>query len=321
MNKIVIGFFLMSMIAQAEVFKVGVLAPDGTNWAKSLKALNKEIEEKTKGEITFKYYFGGSQGDESDVLRKIRIGQLQGGIFTGKTLGDINGDVRVMEVPFNFMSNREKGNQILNKMSPYLSQGMESKGFVNLGFFEIGFVYFISKKKVTDLNSLQGIKIWSWDGDPLVAAMIESMNLVSVPLSLPDVLSSLSTGVIEAAYAPAVGIVALQWNTKIKYLLDFPISYSVGAFLLDSKSLSKTSAANIDLIKKLSMKHIQNINNANIADNKESLQLMKSSGVEFINFSKKDIEQGIKVRGQVLNTLKGKVISAKAIEMLQAELK
>jgi TRAP-type C4-dicarboxylate transport system substrate-binding protein len=309
------------MIAQAEVFKVGVLAPDGTNWAKSLKALNKEIEEKTKGEISFKYYFGGSQGDESDVLRKIRIGQLQGGIFTGKTLGDINGDVRVMEIPFNFMSDREKGNQTLNKMSFYLGQGMESKGFTNLGFFEIGFVYFISKKKVTDLNSLQGIKIWSWDGDPLVAAMIESMHLVSVPLSLPDVLSSLSTGVIEAAYAPAVGIVALQWNTKIKYLLDFPISYSVGAFLLDSKSLSKISAANVVLLKKLSMQHIQNINNANVADNKESLKLMKSSGVEFINFSKKDIEQGIKVRGQVLNTLKGKVISAKAIELLQAELK
>jgi TRAP-type C4-dicarboxylate transport system substrate-binding protein len=321
MKKLGFCFFIMSIVVQAEVFKVGVLAPDGTNWAKSLKALNKEIEAQTKGEVSFKYYFGGSQGDESDVLRKIRIGQLQGGIFTGKTLGDINGDVRIMEVPFNFMNDREKGNRTLNKLSPFLSQGLSSLGFINLGFFEIGFVYFISKNKVSDLNSLKGIKIWSWDGDPLVAAMIENMNLVSVPLSLPDVLSSLSTGVIEAAYAPAVGIVALQWNTKIKYLLDFPISYSVGAFLLDSKSLNKISTSNIALLKKLSIKHIQNINTANIADNQESLKSMKSSGVEFISFSKKDIEQGVKVRSQVLNMLKGKVISAKAIELLQAELK
>jgi TRAP-type C4-dicarboxylate transport system substrate-binding protein len=151
--------------------------------------------------------------------------------------------------------------------------------------------------------------------------MIESMNLVSVPLSLPDVLSSLSTGVIEAAYAPAVGIVALQWNTKIKYLLDFPISYSVGAFLLDSKSLGKISAPHNALLKKLSLKHIHDINMANITDNLESLKSMKSSGVEFINFNKKDIEQGVKVRSQVLKMLRGKVISPKAIDLLQMELK
>jgi len=325
MSRFVICYFFIGLLfsakMNAEVFKVALLAPEGTNWAKSLKALNKEIEAQTHGEISFKFYYGGSQGDELDVLRKIRIGQLHGGIFTGKTLGDINGDVRVMEIPFNFMNNREKALSTLNNLAPFLSQGLGKAGFLNLGFFEIGLVYFISKNVVSDLNSLKGLKIWSWEGDPLVAAMIDSLHLVSVPLALPDVLSSLSTGVVEAAYGPAVGIMALQWNTKIKYLLDFPISYSVGAFLLNAKTTAKISPANLVILKKLAAKHVLNINAANIIDDKEALTAMKAAGIEFIRFNKKDIEQGLKVREQVINVLKNKVISPKAIELLQSELK
>ena len=112
----------------------------------------------------------------------------------------------------------------------------------NLGFFEIGNVYFVSQKKTDSLKSMMGVKIWSWEGDELVSTMIESMKFVSVPLPLPDVLSSLSTGIIEAAYAPPLGILSLQWNTKIKYLIDFPTAFSIGALLISKKSWDKISA-------------------------------------------------------------------------------
>ena len=86
MKKIVsvIAFsFLLCANTFGVTLKVGVLAPEGTNWSNSLKKMAKEIREKTNKKVKIKFYFGGSQGDEPDVLRKIRVGQLHGGIFTG----------------------------------------------------------------------------------------------------------------------------------------------------------------------------------------------------------------------------------------------
>ncbi len=86
----------------AQQIKLAVLVPEGTTWGNSLKKLSREVDTATAGGVSFKVYYGGVSGDEPDVLRKVRIGQLHGGIFTGKTLGDIHGDVRAMEVPFTF---------------------------------------------------------------------------------------------------------------------------------------------------------------------------------------------------------------------------
>ena len=65
------------------------------------------------------------------------------------------------------------------------------------------------------------------------------MQLVGVPLGLQDVLTSLSTGIIDTAYASPMGVLALQWQTKIKYLVDYPVTYSVGALLLRQKFWDK----------------------------------------------------------------------------------
>ncbi len=300
--------------------KVGVLAPEGTNWSNSLKKMAKEIKEKTNKKVKIKFYFGGSQGDEPDVLRKIRVGQLHGGIFTGKTLGDINGDVRVVELPFTFYHDRKKALGIVQKMEPFFNKKFEENEFKNLGFFEIGNVYFVSQKKTDSLKNMMGVKIWSWEGDTLVSTMIETMKFVSVPLPLPDVLSSLSTGIIQAAYAPPLGIISLQWNTKIKYVIDLPISFSVGAFLLSDKGWAKVKPEHRKTVEDIAKKYITEVNSGNDKDNKDALAVMKSQGIEFLKFSDADVAKGKELRTEVIGKLKGKLFSAEALKRLESNL-
>ncbi len=311
---------VFTLSTQALTVKVGVLAPEGTSWAKNLKRMAKEIKKATNRKVKIKFYFGGAQGDEPDVLRKIRVGQLHGGIFTGKTLGEINGDVRVIELPFTFYHDRKKAWSTVEKMTPFFNKSFGKSQFENLGFFEIGMVYFVSQKRTQSLDSLDGVKIWSWEGDELVASMIETMNLVSVPLPLPDVLSSLSTGIIDAAYAPPLGILSLQWNTKIKYLVDFPLSFSVGAFLVGQKTWKKISPEHKKIVKEISARYVKNVNEANAKDNVEALTSLKSTGIEFLQFPKNDIERGKQLRTKIIGKLKGKLFSEKALKMLEAEL-
>ncbi|MCF8058815.1 MAG: TRAP transporter substrate-binding protein DctP [Bacteriovoracaceae bacterium] len=313
-------FFLTMTSSFAGRIKVGVLAPEGTNWAKHMKEMGKEIKTKTNGDVSFKFYFGGAQGDEVDVLRKVRINQLQGGIFTGKTLGDIHGDTRVVEIPFVFGGDRGKAWNSVQKLTPFFNKGLEAEGFKNLGFFEIGLVYFVSQKKTENLAALKGVKIWSWEGDKIVEAMIEKMKLVSVPLPLPDVLSSLSTGIIEAAYAPAMPIIALQWSSKVKYLVDFPIAFSLGSFLISKKAWSSISAANQKIVAEVAKVYMAKVNESNIADNVEALNAIKANGVEFIKFPKADEETAKTLKQEIMTKLKGKLFSEEALKKLNSSL-
>lgn len=322
MKKTIATLFLTFLIfsSNAARIKVGVLAPEGTNWAKHMKNMGKEIKKKTDGKVKFKFYFGGAQGDEVDVLRKVRINQLQGGIFTGKTLGDIYGDIRLVEIPFVFGGDRAKAWSTVQKLTPYFDKGIEGAGFVNLGFFEIGLVYFVSQEKTENLGALKGVKIWSWEGDRIVETMIEKMKLVSVPLPLPDVLSSLSTGIIEAAYAPAMPIIALQWSSKVKYLVDFPVAYSVGSFLISKKAWAKVKPEHRKIVKEVSDKYMAMVNDSNIADNVAALSTIKEGGVEFLKFPKADEDKAKALKQEIMTKLKGKLFTEQGLKKLKAAL-
>ncbi|MEA9357134.1 TRAP transporter substrate-binding protein DctP [Bacteriovorax sp. PP10] len=320
MKTILLSLTMLASLNLHAAVKVGVLAPEGTGWAKNIKKMASEIKDATKGNVEFKIYYGGSQGDEQDVLRKIRIGQLQGGIFTGKTLGEINGDVRVIEIPFTFNHNREKALRTLQAMEPFFDQKFAEKKFKSLATFEIGQVYFVTQKKVTDLNGIKNLKIWSWDGDPIVTNMFESMNLTGVPLALPDVLASLSTGIIDAAYAPPIGMIALQWNTKVKYMIDFPVSYSIGAFVITSDAWAKVSPADQKLTMEIAKKYEKEINLGNAKDNEDALAAMKAQKIEFVKFSDAEIKVAQGYRNAMVKKLTGKLFTPDALKKLEAEI-
>jgi len=311
-------FFVQSLFATT--LKLAVLTPEGTTWSNSLKDMAKEIKTATNGDVELKIYYGGVAGDEPDVLRKIRVKQLHGGIFTGKTLGEIYGDVRALELPFNFKLDRNKAYQTLVKMTPTFNAGFTKKGFKTLGYYEVGLIYLVSTKKATNMDELKGLKIWAWEGDQLVATMVESLKLVSVPLALPDVLASLSTGVIDAAYSSPLGILALQWQTKIKYLVDFPVAYSVAAFLISESEWAKVKPASQKIIEDIAKKYSDIANQTTIKENEDALASLKKINIEFLKFPESDMKKGDAIRADVVNKLKGKLISAEAINTLNKDL-
>lgn len=311
--KLFIATFLLLNIAFGKTFKISTLAPEGTTWANNLKKLAKEIKSKTNGKVKFKVYYGGVAGDEPDVLRKIRIGQMHGGIFTGRALGDVYKDVRVMEVPFNFKDNRSQMRKVLDELTPTFDSGFDKNGFTNLGFFEIGQVYLVSTKEIKDLSSLNGVKVWAWEGDDVAEALVKEMKLVSVPLALPDVLSSLSTGVIDAAYNSTMGMLALQWNSKIKFLVNYPVTYSIGAFLVSKKVWGKVDATNQKLVRDLVAEFLKKNSDDTIKENKEAFDALKALGVKVITFPSGDTAKGDTINNNLFQKLQTNGVLSKEI--------
>ena len=138
--------------------KFATLLPTGTSWTKTLDNWVKDIEQKSNGRLKFKVYPGGVMGDEPDVLRKIRKGQLHGGLFSGYGIGRIYSPARILELPFLF-KNTDESDYVRNKLMPEIDAGFREKGFELLGWPEVGAIHFFSKHKIASIEDMRKSRI------------------------------------------------------------------------------------------------------------------------------------------------------------------
>lgn len=263
------------------VIKFATLAPDGSTWMKVMRSFDAELRQQTDNRVGFKFYPGGVQGDEMDVLRKIRNGQLHAGGFTGFGLGAIVSGFRAMELPFMYQ-NLGEVDYTRKKMDPYYTQQFEDKGFTILGWADVGFIYLYSDEPIRSPQDLQNAKVWTWSGDKLAAIFFKAFQISPIPLALPDVLTSLQMGVVNAVYAPPLACIALQWFTRVRYMTDVPITYGFGAMLVSNKIVKKLSADDATTLHELGEKYATMLIDKTRVQNRESIDIIQAEGVEII---------------------------------------
>jgi len=261
--------------------KFATLAPEGSSWMKIMHAIDDEVRVRTDNRLGFKFYPGGVQGDEKEVLRKIRNGQLHGGGFTGFGLGAIVSDTRVLEMPFMFDSLDEL-DHVRGRIEGQLKDLFAAKGYLNLGWVDVGFIYIFSNEAIANPDDLQQAKMWVWAGDPLAELFFKAFGLSPIPLAAPDVLTSLQTGVIDAAYASPLACVALQWFTRIDYMTDVPITHGLGAALVSQKALRKVDAADVAILNEVAGPLLRELTELTRVQNVEALGEMEKEGIEVV---------------------------------------
>jgi TRAP-type C4-dicarboxylate transport system substrate-binding protein len=268
--------------AQGVSLKIATMAPDGTIWMKGLQKAADEVSERTEGRVSFRFYPGGTMGDDSAVLRKIRIGQLQGGVVLAGSLADIDPDLEIYSLPLLFRSNGEV-DYVRERMDQILIDGLEEKGFVAFGFTETGFTYLMSAKPTRTFDDLKGRKTWMMQDDPVSLAIVEAAGLSPVPLPISDVLTGLQTGLIDTVAAPAVGAIALQWFTKAKYVTDLPITYVCGTTVVSAAAFNRISAEDQETVREVMGRANRTLDETSRTDNEEARKALAGQGVEFVD--------------------------------------
>jgi len=266
------------------MIKFATLAPEGSTWMKSMHQMDDEIRARTDNRVGFKFYPGGVQGDEKDVLRKIRNGQLHGGGFTGFGLGAVAADVRVLEMPFMFRDLAEL-DYVRGKIDGQLDQVFDDGGYVNLGWVDVGFVYIFSKKPIATPEELAAARMWVWAGDPLAELFFKAFEISPIPLAAPDVLTALQTGVIDSAYSSTLGCIALQWFTRVSYMTDVPITHGMGAALISKKALRKVSPEDLAIMQEVAGPILRELTEKTRVQNQEAIEEMKKEGVQVVEVS------------------------------------
>ncbi len=283
MKQLLLVAFLVAAIApaQATTLKLATLAPDGTTWMKEFRKSAALIAKQTNNRVKIKFYPGGIMGNEKSVLRKIRLGQLQGGAMTSGGLNKISSKNQIYGLPFKFKTYDEV-DYVRARMDHVITDAIEKKGYVTFGLAEGGFAYIMSKVPVERFMALKGKKVWTPEGDAIARTLMETYDLSPTALPLTDVLTGLQTGLIDVVAATPSFAIALQWHSKVNYLTYYPVFYSIGAFIISKKAFKKISPADQKIVRKELSSVVIKLNKINREDNKKALLALKKYGIKFI---------------------------------------
>jgi TRAP-type C4-dicarboxylate transport system substrate-binding protein len=275
-------------VAAAEL-KIATVAPDGSHWMQEIRAGAAEIKTRTDGRVALKFYPGGVMGTDSQVLRKIRVNQLQGGAFTAGGLGERYVGLNIYGIPLLFRS-LEEVDAVRAQLDPKLMAGLEQAGFVSFGFVEGGFANLFANEPIRGVDEMRRKKVWVPDGDEISFLAMQELGLSPVTLPVTDVLTGLQTGLIEITFASPVVALVLQWHTKVKYVTRLPVSYSFGVFAIEKQAFDRLSAEDQKAVREVMTRTMSGLDHEAREDNERAYETLLKAGLKPVEVSLGDVD-------------------------------
>ena len=270
--------------ASAKTLKLATVMPDGSSWLEEMRAVAKAIKSETDGRVKIKFYPGGVMGNDKTVMRKIRVGQLQGGAFTSGALAPAFPDIDLYSLPLLFRT-YEEVDYVRSKVDATLAAGLEANGFVPLAITDGGFAYIASQRPVRRVEDLSGAKVWMPEDDVMSETAFRVAGVAPVPLPIADVYTALQTGLVDTVGAPPSALIAFQWHTKVKYFTDVPLMYLIGILAVDGKAFSKLTPDDQELLRLRFAEAAVRLDAESRAGDLNAREALAKQGIEFVEAS------------------------------------
>jgi TRAP-type C4-dicarboxylate transport system substrate-binding protein len=288
-SALAIALSLVGTQALAVDIKIASVAPDGSHWMQQMRAGAAEIQSRTGGRVTLKFYPGGVMGNDAQVLRKIRIGQLQGGAFTAGGLAERYDALNLYGIPLLFRS-LDEVDAVRSRLDPKLTAGLEQAGFVSFGFIEGGFANLLSNEPIASVEAIRRKKVWVPEGDQYSFLAMQALGLSPVVLPLTDVLTGLQTDLVEVAFASPVAALVLQWHTRVKYITSLPVSYSMGIFAIEKGAFAALAPADQQVVREIMGRVVSELDDTAREDDKRAAEVLASSGLQTVAVNAADVD-------------------------------
>ena len=239
----------MGAAAQAQTIKLGTLAPKGSPWYENLQDMANDWSNAPGASIKVRIYPGGAIGDESDMVRKMRIGQLQGAVLTAEGLSMIVPEVLALQMPMMF-SNDAELDYVRTAMADEFEKLFEARGYKVLNWGDIGWVRLFSNAPVVMPGDMKSLKLFTWAGDVELQRGYEMQGFKPVPLPVPEIFSGLQSGMIDALYAAPVAALSYQWFGLAPHMHDMKVIKLIGATVVTLDTWNKIpEAARAEVLK------------------------------------------------------------------------
>jgi len=217
--------------------RIATLAPRQSPLGEVYQDLKVGMRKRTDGQVNMKMYYGGVAGDEITVVRKMRVGQLDGALITSTGLSALVRQVLVMEAPGLIRSYPEL-DAVREDLAPQLEALFDKAGYKLVAWGDAGKTRIFSTSKIYSPSDLRNVRPWVWRDSATMRAFIKAAGANGVLLNLPEVYSALQTGIIDTVIASSVGVLAFQWHTKLKTMAKQAGGIVTGAFVIRKEHLA-----------------------------------------------------------------------------------
>lgn len=240
-KRLIITVILFAMIlfqVNAVTLKMASLLPTGTEWDNALNKMAADWRESSNGRVKVKIYPGGIAGVEADVIRKMRIGQIDMAVLTSTGMTAIIPDTFAMSMPFMLESEAEL-DFIVEEVTPIFDEAFLEKGFIVLTWSKTGWVNFFSKNKIIQPEDMMRMKFSGPTTQPELTNSFKKMGFNVVSMDIPDILMGLQSGMVDAFYTAPMAAASYQWFAIAKNMLDMKVSPVLGGIVITERAWKK----------------------------------------------------------------------------------
>ena len=238
----VVAAISITTAASAQTIKLASIVPENSIWDKNIKQMGADWSKATDGRVTLTVYAGATQGDESTVLRKMRLDALQAAAFTGGGLAGIDPAFNLFNIPF-FFESYDELNAVTDALTPVLAKRLEAKGFIFTNWGHGGWTQVFTKNPVKTVADLKKTKLWTSSGNDQMVQWFKANGFEPRAMSMTDIMTGLTTGMVDAVPTTPLAALLFQWYKQTPNMLDIGLTPVVGAGVVTKKAWNSIAAA------------------------------------------------------------------------------
>ena len=238
MRRLVALLVCLPALARADghVLRLGSIVPDGSGFAREIRALGMEAEAGDESRtLKLKYYLSGIAGDELEMLERVKRGQLDGVISGGMLCEKLAPSLRVARIP-GLIQQWDEAEAVVTRIKPTLDKEMLERSFVNVGEVVVGPSILFTRAPAASLADLQRSKLWIWDTDEMLKLILPVLDMPVVPLPIHQAANAYDTGKVDGFITPAAAALGFQWSAQAKHFTDLRLGFVVGCVAVATRA-------------------------------------------------------------------------------------
>uniref|UniRef100_Q47A25 TRAP dicarboxylate transporter-DctP subunit n=1 Tax=Dechloromonas aromatica (strain RCB) TaxID=159087 RepID=Q47A25_DECAR len=315
------GVLALNVLAADKQLRIGTLAPKNSLYHRQLMELGEAWRTAQGGTAKYLVYPDGSQGGETDMVRRMRIGQLQGGLLSVVGLREIEPSIAALQnMPLMF-KNWEEVDYVREKMRPGMEKKFLDKGFVVLAWGDAGWVRFFSKEPAVRPDDFKKMKFFAWGSEVEQQEIMKSLGYTPVPLETGDILPAIQTGMINAVPSTPYFALATQIYTTASNMLDLNWAPIVGALVITKKAWDDLTPEGQVAVREAGAKAGVQLRAKARQEVDEAVEAMKKRGLKVNKPNAEQMQEWITLADNLYPRIRGKMVQADTFDEVVGHLK
>jgi TRAP-type C4-dicarboxylate transport system substrate-binding protein len=322
---ICVGLFAVTwgglLHAAEKSLRIGTLAPKNSLYHRQLLEVGEAWRTAQGGNAKYVVYPDGSQGGETELARRMRIGQLQGALLSVVGLHEIEPSISALQAMPLLFKSWDEVDYVREKMRPAMEKKFLDKGFVVLAWGDAGWVRFFSKDQALRPEDYKKMKFFAWGGEADQQEIMKSLGYTPVPLETSDILPSIQTGMINVVPSTPYFALASQVYTMAPHMLEINWAPIVGALVITKKAWDDMSPATQDAVRVAGDKAGAQIRTKARQEVEEAVEAMKKRGLHVNRPNAEQMREWQELADKLYPRIRGTLVPAETFDEVFRHLK